>query len=134
MKSLTSLKHLVQDSDFALMTSQLALRLTEFRGRVPSEGSEPDYFASAIIAAQNVSVKHRYHQDLRLYMEATLISNSRRMASPKPRLLVTEDYKFFKAFVRSSYAFKILKELVCTILQVEEGVDVRLAGEVIHGM
>lgn len=51
MKSLTSL---VQDSDFTLV---MMLQLNEFKGRVPSEGSEQDNFASAIIAAQNVSGK-----------------------------------------------------------------------------
>ena len=52
------------------------------------------------------------------------------------KLLVTEDYKFFKAFVRSRFAEDVLRELVTAVLQIgrERSIRVKLAGEVIPGM
>ena len=50
------------------------------------------------------------------------------------KLLVTDDYKFFKGFIRSSYAQEVLMELVTDVLHLKTGVKVLLAGEVIEGV
>ena len=47
------------------------------------------------------------------------------------KLLVTDDFKFFKVFMRSSYAYDILSDLVMTIFKAKHGISVKLAGEII---
>ena len=88
------------------------------------------YYSSALSAAENVA---KYNDDLKFYMEATLIANSCNIRL-RPHLLVTNDYKFWKAFVRSPHANDLLKDLVCSTLKVQDGVAVQLTGEVICGI
>ena len=42
--------------------------------------------------------------------------------------------KFFEVSVQSSYAREVLKDLVTTVLKVDHGIQVKLAGEIIHRM
>ena len=96
---------------------------------VPREGSHIEFFTSALTAADTASLatnyKAHYHADLRLYMEARLISNRMKVdtctllstaAGRRPRLLVTEDYESFKGFVRSAYVHDVLRDLVTSVL------------------
>ena len=66
-----------------------------------------------------------------------MITNMTKRASPtecQPRLLVTEDFKFFKGFVRSAYAHYVLRDLVVSVLKINEGVTVLLAREITDGV
>ena len=47
---------------------------------------------------------------------------------------VTEDFKFFKGFVRSADAHDIPRDLVVSVLKINKGVTVFLAGEIIDGV
>ena len=47
---------------------------------------------------------------------------------------VTEDFKFFKGFVRSADAHDVLRDLVVSMLKINKGVTVLLAGEIIDGV
>ena len=67
-------------------------------------------------------------------MKADTCTSPSTAAGRRPRLLVTEDYKFFKGFVRSTYAHDVLRDLVFSVLKVHDGVTVLLAGEVIAGV
>ena len=40
----------------------------------------------------------------------------RTVGTPKPKLLVTDDYKFFKGFLRSAYVHDVLRDLVVEVL------------------
>ena len=82
---------------------------------IPREGNNIAFFTSALTAADTAAsatnFKAYYHANIRLYMEACLITNKMKMASPtkrRPRLLVTEDFKFFKYL----YAFGADLELI----------------------
>ena len=66
-------------------------------------------------------------------MEASLIANQLQLKQ-RPHLLVTEDFKFFKGFVRSRYAHDVLQGMVVSVLQLKEGITVLLAGEIIDGV
>ena len=64
-------------------------------------GKNKLFYTSALVAADAAAsaTKPKYHSDIRLYMEATLIGERLQTeGSPKPKLLVTDDYKFFKGF------------------------------------
>lgn len=99
--------------------------------------NEIEYYTSALtaadVAASPTNYKAKYHADIRLYMEASLIANKMK-PKERPRLLVTEDYKFFKGFVRSVYAHDVLRDMVMSVLKLSEGITVLLAGEVIEGV
>ena len=74
--------------------------------------------------ASTTKFKAYYHADIRLYMEVCLIANKMKRTSPtecRPRLLVTEDFKFFKGFVRSAHAHDIPRDLVVFVLKIKEG-------------
>ena len=62
--------------------------------------------------------KAKYHAHIRLYMEASLIANQLQLKE-WPRLLVMEDYKFFKGFVRSAYAHDVLRDMVVSVLKLD---------------
>ena len=47
---------------------------------------------------------------------------------------VTEDFKFFKGLVRSADAHDIPRDLVVSVLKINKGVTVFLAGEIIDGV
>ena len=132
MQELSHLHYVVKESDFQLVASQLNLKLREESSKVPS-GVENQYYASAVHASESVDVRANYVSDLRIYMECSIIADSLRDA-PVKKLLVTEDYKFYKAFVRSRYAEDVLRDLVNTVLHLQHGIRVKLAGEVIPGM
>ena len=60
------------------------------------------------------------------------------MASEKSRIstqfLVTNNHAFFKAFVKSDMAERVLRNEVKAVLEIKKAVMVNLAGEVIPGM
>ena len=62
-------------------------------------------------------------------MESTLIGERIKPSerSCRPRLLVTDDYKFFKGFARSAYAQDVLHDLVVQVLRLKDGISVLLA-------
>ena len=133
MEEVSKTVYVVKASDFQVVASQLIHKLREAEAQVPPE--ENQFFTSALCAAESASLRGKYAADLMLYMEGTIIANHwPAVRHCKPRLLVTDDYKFFKAFVRSSYAQEVLKDLVTTVLKVDRGIRVKLAGEIIHGM
>ena len=72
-----------------------------------------------------------YLSDLRLYMEACMASEKCRTS---PQFLVTDEHAFFKAFVKSDVAERVLRNEVKAVLEIRKGVMVKLAGEVIPGM
>ena len=146
MANLSRIEYIVSETDFFIVLKQLPEKLREVEPMVPREGRHIEFFTSALMAADTASsatnYKAHYHADLRLYMEAWLISNRMKVdttspstaAGRRPRLLVTEDYKIFKGFVRSTYAHDVLRDLVISVLKLHDGVTVLLAGEVIAGV
>jgi hypothetical protein len=139
MEELSRIEFVVSDNQFELVLKQLPLRLKEFLPNVPRGGKEETFYSSSLVAAETAASpisKGRYHANIRLYMEATLIAERIVPAgkSHRPRLLVTDDYKFFKAFARSGYAEDVLRDLVVQVLRLKAGISVLLAGEIIHGV
>ena len=78
-----------------------------------------------------------YLSDLRLYMEACMVSEKSGIAA---QFLVTDDHAFFKAFVKSEVAERVLRDDVKAVLEIRiririrKAVLIKLAGEVIPGM
>ena len=141
MSNLSRVEYIVSDTDFYIVLKQLPEKLREVEPLIPREGNSIAFFTSALTAADTAAssatnLKAHYHADIRLYMEACSIANRMKRASPavcRPRLLVTEDFKFFKGFVRSAHAHDILRDLVVSVLKIN-GVTVLLAGEIIDGV
>ena len=135
--NLSRVEYIVSDTDFTIVLRQLPVKLREAEPKVPRSARELEFFTSALTAADTAAsptnFKAKYHADIRLYMEASLIANQMQLKE-RPRLLVTEDYKFFKGFVRSPYAHDVLKDMVVSVLKLKYGITVLLAGEVIDGM
>lgn len=73
----------------------------------------------------------KYIFDLRLYMEACIASEK---SGRSIEFLVTDDHSFFKAFIQSSIAERVLQKEVKAVLDLKKTVRVKLAGEVIKGM
>ena len=95
-------KTVCREGDFKVVASQLVHKLREAEAQVPPE--ENHLFTLALCAAESASVQGKYVAHL-MYMEGTIMANHwPTVHHCKPILLVTDDYKFFKAFVRSSYA------------------------------
>ena len=70
-------------------------------------------------------------------MEACLIAakiTSTGQGQHPPCLLVTVDYKFFKGFIRSTYAHSVLKDIIQSVLKIKDAVTILLAGHVIEGV
>ena len=135
MKEVAKLRYVVKESDLALVRSQLNGRLRENAHKIPG-GDEEGFYASAVHASEDLNTISKYKADLKIYMECCAISNDSAPGPDLPltKLLVTEDYKFFRSFVRSRYAEEVLQELVMTVLQLKTGIKVLLAGEVIKGV
>lgn len=136
MEELSRIEFIVNDNQFELVLKQLPLQLKEF---LPRGGKETFYTASLVAAetaASPMNLKGRYHADIRLYMEATLIAERivPTDGSRRPRLLVTDDYKFYKGFARSGYAEDVFRDLVVQVLRLKGRISVLLAGEIIHGV
>ena len=140
MEELSRIEFVVNDNQFELVLKQLPLRLKEFLPNIPRGGKEESFYASSLVAAETaaspMNLKGRYHADIRLYMEATLIAERIVPSdeSRRPRLLVTDDYKFYKGFARSGYAEDVLRDLVVQVLRLKGGISVLLAGEIIRGV
>ena len=84
-------------SDFQVVASQLVHKVWEAEARAPPE--ENKFSTSALCAAESASLRGKYAADLMLYMEGTIIANHwPEVRHCKPRLLVTDDCKFFKVF------------------------------------
>ena len=134
--NLSRIEYIVSDTDFTIVLRQLPAKLREVEPRVPCAGKELEFFTSALTAADTAAsptnYKTKYHVDIRLYMEASLIANRKQQREKRPRLLVMKDFKFFKGFVRSAYAHDILRNMVLSVLKLTEGITVLLAGEVIE--
>ena len=133
------MEYIVSDTDFNIVLQQLPAKLREVAPRVPrTPANQVEYYTSALTAADTAAsptnYKAKYHADIRLYMEASLIANKMQPKERPPQLLVTEDFKFFKGFVRSVYAHDVLWDMVMSVLKLSEGSAVLLAGEVIEGV
>ena len=103
MANLSRVEYIVSETDFFIVLKQLPEKLREVEPMVPREGRYIEFFTSALTAADTAlsatNYKAHYHADLRLYMEAYLISNRMKVntctspstaAARRPRLLVTE--------------------------------------------
>ena len=132
MEEVSKTVYVVKASDFKVVASQLIHKLRQAEAQVPPEDNK--FFTSALCAAVS-QPSGEVCGDLMLYMEGTIIANHwPAVRHCKPRLLVTDNYKFFKAFVRSSSAQEVPSDLVTTVLKVDRGIRVKLAGKIIHGM
>ena len=74
---------------------------------------------------------HRYHDDIKIYMEACLAHANSGLPA---QMLITNDHKFFTMFLRSQLAEDVLHSVVTDVLAIREGVRVKLAGELIAGL
>ena len=72
-----------------------------------------------------------YLSNPRRYMEACMASEKSGIVA---QFLVTDDHAFFKAFIKSEVAERVLKNEVKAVLDIWKDVRVKLAGEVIPGM
>lgn len=142
MEELSMIEYIVSHTDFTIVVQQLPVRLQEIQASVP-RGQPSKEFTNALTAAEDAASfttgapKACYHDDIRLYMEACLIAakiTSTGQGQRPPRLLVTEDYKFFKGFIRSTYAHSVLKDIVQSVLKIKDAVTILLAGHVIEGV
>ena len=73
----------------------------------------------------------KYHNDLKIFMECCLAHAKNGLPA---QILVTNDHKFFSMFLRSSLAEDTLHSVVTDVLGVQEGVRVKLLGEIVHGL
>ena len=132
MEELSLVEFIVTENQFELVIKQLPLRLKEFLPNLPRGGIKEKFYTSALVAAEaaaSSSGKTRYHSDICLYMESTLIEECIKPSerSHRPRLLVTDDYKIFKDFAWSAYSQDVLRDLVVQVLRLKDGISVLLA-------
>ena len=92
---------------------------------------EEDMATSSITLFNTPSHVDLYLSDLRLYMEACIAAEKSGIVV---EFLVTDDHCFFKAFIKSRLAEKVLRNEVKAILGIKKAVQVKLAVEVIPGM
>ena len=92
---------------------------------------EEDLVTSSLTLFHTPTHVDLYLSDLRLYMEACMASEK---CGRSPKFLVTDDHCFFKAFVKSDIAERVLRNEVKAVLEIKKGVMVKVAGEVIPGM
>ena len=70
----------------------------------------------------------RYHNDVKIYIEACL---AHAVTGIPAQFLITNDYSFFKMFLRSTVAEDTLHSVATDKLGIQERVRVKLLGEVI---
>lgn len=122
------------------LVDQLLTRLPGVLGAaLPTvHGAERAHFLTALNACAPDILGSRFRADLRIYMEASKFAEARCTPSDKPVIfLITEDYKFFRIFVRSPAVERLLKRTTLEILGSRSeggGVVVKLAGEVIPSL
>ena len=73
----------------------------------------------------------RFHRDVKIFMEACLSHAKKRIPA---QMIVTNDHKFFSMFLNSPLAEDVLHSVVTDVLQIQEGVRVKLLGELVAGM
>ena len=73
----------------------------------------------------------KYHNDVKIYVEACL---AHAVTGILAQFLITNDHWFFKMFLRSAVAEDTLHLVATDKLEIQEGVRVKLLGEVIHGL
>ena len=92
---------------------------------------EQDLATSSMILFNTPSHVDLYLSDLHLYMEACMATEK---SGISVQFLVTDDHAFFKAFVKSEVAERVLRNEIKAVLEIRKAVHVKLAGEVIPGM
>ena len=113
------------------MFGLLSPALNKFISSKAGLTKEADMATSSINLFSTPSHVDLYLSDLRLYMEACMATAK---SGIPVQFLVTDDHAFFKAFIKSGLAEKVLRNEVKAILGIRKGVQVKLAGEVIPGM
>ena len=73
----------------------------------------------------------RYHNDIKIFVEACLAHATTGIPA---QFLITNDHRFFKKFMKSAVAEDTLHSVATDKLGVQEGVRVKLLGEVIRGL
>lgn len=104
---------------------------------VAAEGTIPQDEEANYRAAMNAvcapDMLPKFRADLRIYMEACKYC-SQKWKSVGVVFLITEDYKFFRTFVRSPTVERLLGETVKIVLNGDKAVAVKLAGEIIPSL
>ena len=93
-----------------------------------------EHYRVAVNAVCSKDMLPKFRADLRIFMEACNYSSSRKPADSSVVFLITEDYKFFRTFVRSPHVERLLGETATSILGISKAVEVKLAGEVIPSL
>ena len=90
---------------------------------------DPDHYQVAVNAVCSKDMLPKFRADLRIFMEACYYSSCRKPdADSAVIFLITEDYKFFRTFVRSPHVERLLGETAMSILGISKAVEVKLAG------
>ena len=119
-----------EDVDTAIghMLPQLQANVT-IHGPTMTDEAQSD-LAPVMTLFGTPSLVQKHRADLQIYMEAckaySLIGSA--------RFLVTDDHKFYKLFLHSSIAEESLHTVCIRALGIEQGVRVKLAGEIIPGV
>ena len=72
----------------------------------------------------------KYHNDLKIFIECCLAHAKNGLPA---QILITNDHKSLSMFLRSSLAEDTLHSVVTDVFGVQEGVRVKLLGEIVHG-
>lgn len=80
---------------------------------------------------ESLSQWGKYHNDVKIYVEACL---AHAMTGIPAQFLITNDRRFFKTFLWSAVAKDTLHLVAMDKLGIQEGVRVKLLGEVIRGL
>ena len=115
-------------SMFGLLGPALNKCLTSKTGLTKEEA---DMATSSLTLYNTPSHVDLYLSDLRLYMEACMAAEKSGLTI---KFMITDNHAFFKAFVKSGLAEKVLCNKVKPILGIKKAVHVKLAGEVIPGL
>ena len=128
---LTESKVVVTKEQVEAFLNRLPGALTTAAGTVPLE--EKGNYRVAMNAVCSPDTLPKFRADFRIYLEACHYCSQRR-ESVGVVFLITEDYKFFRTFIRSPTVEQVLGETAKFVLNGDKAVAVKLAGEVIPSL
>ena len=126
---LSESKQVVRKEQVDALMTRLPGVLVAAAATIPDE--EKDHYKVAVNACEP-DMLPKFRADIRIYMEACHYSSQKWEAGVV--FLITEDYKFFRTFIRSPTVEKLLGETAKSVLNGDKAVSVKLAGEVIPSL
>ena len=92
---------------------------------------EEESLVEPVTLFSSPSMWGRCHNDVKIYMEACL---AHAQSGLPAQFLVNNDHRFFSIFLKSKIADDTFHSVVTDILGIQEGVQVKLTGELIDGL